>query len=87
LAGATAWPLAARSQQPDRVRRIGMLLASAEGDPEGQPRIAEFLNQLQSLGWTEGRNIRSTIAGPPATLIGFGCSPKSWSICNPMLAN
>jgi ABC-type uncharacterized transport system substrate-binding protein len=58
LAGATAWPLAARSQQPDRVRRIGMLLASAEGDPEGQPRIAEFLNQLQSLGWTEGRNIR-----------------------------
>jgi putative ABC transport system substrate-binding protein len=35
-----------------------MLLASAEGDPEGQPRIAEFLNQLQSLGWTEGRNIR-----------------------------
>jgi putative ABC transport system substrate-binding protein len=50
--------MAARAQQPDRVRRIGMLLASAKGDPEGQPRIAEFLDQLQGLGWTEGRNIR-----------------------------
>ena len=58
LGGATAWPLAAGAQQPDRVRRIGMLLASAENDPEGKPRIAEFLNQLRGLGWSEGRNIR-----------------------------
>jgi putative ABC transport system substrate-binding protein len=58
LGGATACPLAARAQQADRVRRIGMLLASAENDPEGKPRIAEFLNQLRGLGWSEGRNIR-----------------------------
>jgi putative tryptophan/tyrosine transport system substrate-binding protein len=58
LGGATACPLATRAQQPDRVRRVGMLLASAENDPEGKPRIAEFLNQLRGLGWSEGRNIR-----------------------------
>jgi putative tryptophan/tyrosine transport system substrate-binding protein len=56
--GAAACPIAARAQQAQRMRRIGMLLASAESDPEGRPRIAEFLNQLQGLGWTDGRNIR-----------------------------
>jgi putative ABC transport system substrate-binding protein len=40
------------------MRRIGMLLASAESDPEGKPRIAAFVNQLRGLGWTDGRNIR-----------------------------
>jgi len=55
---AAAWPLSARAQQAQRMRRIGVLLASAESDPEGKPRIAEFLNQLQGLGWTDGRNIR-----------------------------
>ena len=55
---AVAWPLSARAQQTQRLRRIGMLLASAENDPEGKPRIAEFLNQLQGLGWSEGRNIQ-----------------------------
>jgi putative ABC transport system substrate-binding protein len=48
----------ARAQQAQRMRRIGMLLASAESDPEGKPRIAAFVNQLQGLGWTDGRNIR-----------------------------
>jgi putative ABC transport system substrate-binding protein len=58
IGGAAACPIAARAQQAQRMRRIGMLLASAESDPEGKPRIAEFLNQLQGLGWTDGRNIR-----------------------------
>jgi putative tryptophan/tyrosine transport system substrate-binding protein len=59
LGGATAtWPLAARAQQPDRMRHIGVLIAQAKDDPEGQVRIAAFLQQLTQLGWVEGRNLR-----------------------------
>jgi putative tryptophan/tyrosine transport system substrate-binding protein len=59
LSGAAAtWPLAARAQQPDRVWRIGALMNSAVDDPVGQARIAAFLQGLQELGWTVGRNIR-----------------------------
>jgi len=58
LGGAAAWPLVARTQQPQRMRRIGMLLAFAESDPEGKRRIAAFQNRLQDLGWTDGRNIQ-----------------------------
>ena len=55
---AAAWPLAARAQQPERMRRIGVLMASAADDPESQARIAAFVQGLQQLGWTEGRNLR-----------------------------
>jgi len=55
---AFAWPLAARAQQVDRVRRVGVLMNLAADDPEGQARIAAFLQGLQELGWTEGRNVR-----------------------------
>jgi putative ABC transport system substrate-binding protein len=60
LLGGTAatWPLAARAQQPDRVRRIGLLTPLAESDPEGQARIGALRQALESLGWAEGRNIR-----------------------------
>jgi putative ABC transport system substrate-binding protein len=58
LGGGAAWPLAARAQQPERVRRIGVLIPYAADDPEGQARIAAFLQGLQQLGWTEGRNVR-----------------------------
>src|SRR6202047_4274763 len=57
-AAAFAWPLAARAQQPDRVRRIGVLMASAADDSESQARIAAFLQGLQQLGWSDGRNMR-----------------------------
>jgi ABC-type uncharacterized transport system substrate-binding protein len=57
LGGAAAWPLAARAQQSERMRRIGVLIALAENDPEGKLRIAAFREGLQSLGWMEGRNI------------------------------
>jgi putative ABC transport system substrate-binding protein len=53
-----AWPLAARAQQGERVRRIGALMSFAESDPEGQARIAAFRDGLQKLGWTDGGNIR-----------------------------
>ena len=58
LGGAAAWPLAARAQQGERMRRIGVLMTSAADDPEGQARVAAFLQGLQQLGWTEGRNVR-----------------------------
>jgi hypothetical protein len=56
--GAAAWPLAARAQQGDRVRRIGVLLSYAGGDPEAFASVGAFLQGLQQLGWTDGRNMR-----------------------------
>src|SRR2546430_1032952 len=59
LGGAAAtWPLAARAQQPDRVRHIGVLMEQAENSSEQQARVAAFLQGLQQLGWTDGRNMR-----------------------------
>ena len=58
LGGATAWPLAARAQQTDRVRRIGVLMSYLESDPETQAWYAAFREELQKLGWSEGHNIR-----------------------------
>jgi len=52
-----AWPLTARAQQPDRMRRIAVLMNNAEDDPEGQARAAAFRQGLQTLGWTEGKNL------------------------------
>ena len=56
--GAAAWPLAARAQQPERVRRIGVLMGFPESDSEAQAYIAAFRDGLPKLGWTEGRNTR-----------------------------
>ena len=53
---AAAWPLAARAQQTERVRRIGVLTFSAESDQEGQSSVAAFREELRKLGWMEGRN-------------------------------
>jgi putative ABC transport system substrate-binding protein len=57
LAGAAAWPLAARAQPPDRVRRVGVLMGIAD-DPEGQARVMVFKQALHALGWIEGRNVQ-----------------------------
>jgi putative ABC transport system substrate-binding protein len=60
LLGSTmaAWPLTARAQQADRVRRIGFLSPTAENDPETQTWVGEFTQRLQELGWTDGRDVR-----------------------------
>jgi putative ABC transport system substrate-binding protein len=58
---AAAWPLAARAQQGERMRRIGVLSGLAADDPEGQARIAAFAQGLQQLGWNDGRNVRIDI--------------------------
>ena len=58
LGGAAAWPLVARAQQPERVRRIGVLMNLAADDPEGQARLAAFVQGLRQLGWIDDRNVR-----------------------------
>ena len=55
---AAAWPIAARAQQPERMRRIGVLMNLAANDPQGHARVAAFLQGLQQLGWVDGRNLR-----------------------------
>ena len=68
---AAAWPLVATAQQSDLMRRIGVLTTLAEKDSEGQLRAAAFRQELQKLGWIEGRNIRSEYrwaAGDPDRL-------------------
>src|SRR5499425_109264 len=55
--GLTAWPLAARAQQRERVRRIGLLMGTAD-DREGKARVTALKQGLQELGWTDGRNIQ-----------------------------
>jgi putative ABC transport system substrate-binding protein len=57
---AATWPLAARSQQPDRTRRIGVLMRAAN-DSEGQARIGAFQQSLKQLGWNDGYNVRIDI--------------------------
>jgi putative ABC transport system substrate-binding protein len=58
LGGAAASPLAARAQQPDRMRRMGVLMPFAENDPDAQANVTAFREALQKLGWTDGRNLR-----------------------------
>jgi putative ABC transport system substrate-binding protein len=58
LGGAAALPLGVRAQQPERMRQIGALSGIAVDDPESQARIAAFVEALQQLGWTDGRNVR-----------------------------
>jgi putative ABC transport system substrate-binding protein len=65
LGGAAAWPLAARAQQTDRVRRIGVLMHVTENDPDGQARLTAFVERLKELGWSEGRNLRFDIRWGP----------------------
>src|SRR5215470_5531868 len=66
--GAAAWPFAARAQQPDAMRRIGVLMNFAADDAVAQARVTAFLQALQQLGWTNGGNVRIDIrwsAGDP----------------------
>jgi putative ABC transport system substrate-binding protein len=58
LGGAAAWPLAARAQQGDRVRRIGVLIALDENDPAAKTTVSAFTQALANLGWTDGRKLR-----------------------------
>jgi ABC-type uncharacterized transport system substrate-binding protein len=74
LGGVAAWPLAARAQQPERMRRVGVVMNTAESNAVGQAQLAAFRQRLQELGWTEGRNVRIDVrwgAGNAAELVGL----------------
>ena len=58
LGGTVAWPLAARAQQSERMRRISVIMSGAADDPVGQAQAKAFQQGLQQLGWTDGRNVR-----------------------------
>ena len=55
---AAAWPLAARAQQPERMRRIGVLMGRDENDRTATAMVSAFTQALSDLGWTDGRNVR-----------------------------
>ena len=66
LGGAAAWPIAARAQQPARMRRVGMIIGYVENDPEAKLRVAAFARGMHELGWTEGYNVRIDYRYPAA---------------------
>jgi putative tryptophan/tyrosine transport system substrate-binding protein len=61
LGSAAAWPLAARAQQPERVLRVGLLMAYGENDPEAKALLSGFTQGLSELGWIDGRNLRMDV--------------------------
>ena len=83
LGGAAAWPFVGRAQQPERVRRIGVLMPFDENDPEGKAYVSAFTQALAHLNWTDGRNVRITFGGTAMTRIGYQRSRRSWSACSP----
>ena len=61
LSGAAAWPLAARAQQPEHMRLIGVLMSVEENAPEGKTELSAFSQALAESGWTDGRNLRMEV--------------------------
>src|SRR5262249_42654821 len=79
VGGAAAWPLGARAQQPERMRRIGVLVNRAADDPYGQAHVAAFQQALQQLGWNDGRNVRIDIRWGENEPIACAETRRNWS--------
>ena len=75
---AVAWPLAARGQQAERMRRIGVAMSTAEDDAESKARIAAFLQGLQQLGWADGRK-STPVGGARAMPTPIADTRRNWS--------
>ena len=75
---AAAWLFAARAQQTDRVRRIGVLMSLSADDPEAKARIAAFVQGLQELGWTDGRNLRIQTVGRREDMLKVANTLQNW---------
>src|SRR5215470_16823299 len=79
---AVAWPLAVRAQQGDRMRRIGVLLSTREGDPQRRAQLAAFSQRLTELGWADGRNARLDVrwTAAPGAAVSGSCPACRYSI-------
>src|SRR5262245_10537677 len=75
---AAAWPLAARAQQAERVRRVGVLMPMGADSPVGQARLAAFLQGLQQFGWAVGRNLRIDLRWAAARLTAIASTRRNW---------
>src|SRR5262245_40340734 len=64
LGSAAGWPVVARAQPAERVRRIGVLMPSDENEPVAKARLSAFMQALADLGWTDGRNVRMDLRWP-----------------------
>jgi putative ABC transport system substrate-binding protein len=76
---AAAWPLAAHAQQPDRMRRVGVLMGQPSTDPAGQSYLAAFMQGLRESRWNEGQNLRLDIRWNPGDLGSRTLMRRSWS--------
>src|SRR5262245_49986454 len=76
---AAAWPAAARAQQPGRMRRVGVLMSSVEGDPRVLQYTTAFAQGLAELSWIIGRNVRIDTAGARAISIASADTQRNWS--------
>jgi putative tryptophan/tyrosine transport system substrate-binding protein len=85
LGSAVAWPLTARAQQGERMRRIGVLKPGDENDFEGQTYLSAFTQGLADSGWTDGRNVRMDLrwTGSDLSSVSYEHSHMSWSACSP----
>ena len=83
LGGAAVWTLAARAQQGERIRRIGVLMPVDENDPAAKTWLSAFTQALADLGWTDGRNVRMDLRWGAMPSIGYERSRRSWSACSP----
>ena len=79
---AAAWPVVARGQQAERVRRVGVLMSTTSNEPESQARITALAQALQEAGWSVA-TYASTYAGAVVSPV-FEAMPKSWSRSGPM---
>jgi len=78
-------PLAARAQQSDRTRRVGVLMPYTRDDPEDQQRVAVFRDGLKRSGWIEGRNIQSEYRWYAGDADRAHCWQRNWSRLSPTL--
>jgi putative ABC transport system substrate-binding protein len=80
---AAAWPVVARAQQPERMRRIGWLSSRDENDPVGKTQVSVFAQALKDLGWTDGRNVRMDVRWAGDDINRIRALAQVWSACNP----
>ena len=75
---AVSWPVAARAQQAERMRRIAVLSSLAADDPQSQRRMTAFVQGLQQFGWTDGRNVTMKLVGARATANACADTQRNW---------